>query len=106
MEIEKKTVNNSTAFVSYPYFKEDGSDSINSFYCYLAEAAKSAANGLPPGMRYNADYRISESDGKLAVTYVIRARKYGRTVKSKEFTHVWKDGVIVSESVKETDERK
>lgn len=106
MEIERKTVSSGAAYVSYPYFKESGYETFNSFYEYLAEAAKAAAAELPAGMLYHADFRASQSGEKLAVIYIIRARKYGRTVKSKQFTHIWKDGVIVSESVSETDERK
>lgn len=93
METERITVSERSLYLAYP--QVSGEDILNSFYCELASAARAASSSLPPGMRYSAEFTASESGGMTDITYNVRVRQYGRTVRSLSFTHTWKDGVIV-----------
>ena len=94
MEIERKAASTGSAYIAYPQFPDDGCEKMNGFYLSLVEEAKKAADRLPAGVRYNADYKIEESGGKTSVTYTVRARRYGHTEASGTFTHTWENGLI------------
>jgi len=105
MTIKKSTVNDGAVYVTHPVFSDetDGDNirRMNGFYDTLAELAKEASAKLPPGYRYSAEYTAYDTDGELIISYTVRVRHCGRSIFRRNFTHRWKNGVIISEEIEQ-----
>lgn len=105
MTIKKATVNSGNVYVTHPVFSDetdkDNTRRMNGFYDTLTELAKEASSKLPPGYRYSAEYTADDADGILTVSYTVRVRHCGRSIFRRNFTHRWKNGVIISEEIEQ-----
>ncbi len=109
MTERRQSVSSANMRICFPEFSDEThpawAEEMNEFYRAFRDAAAAYAEELNPadgagGGILLAEYRIKESEGGVAITYRLCLRRRGRILAEKQWTHLWKEGVLVPEKKK------
>lgn len=81
--------------------EEENTRRMNEFYSELKSSvfAYTESDSFPEGARYFAKATVTPANEGLSVRVVMRLRQGGKTVSSRELTHTWLDGVVISKRI-------
>lgn len=106
-EIAEKRAPGSGSYIRFPVFtpaensrhEAKHADRMNKFYEFFRSDAESyiQSEDFPSGAKYRAECRCTEEDGALKVILTLSLHYRGRCTARRTLSHLWKNGVIISE---------